>query len=61
MLLPGFQPLRSLVGLIMSLMSEVFIWVTLIVRPRTTLAAETLLLRKQLAFYQEHQVPPKRR
>jgi putative transposase len=44
----------------MSLMSEVFIWVTLIVRPRTVLAAEILFLRKQLAFYQEHQIAPKR-
>lgn len=60
MLLLGFKPLRSLVGLIMSLMSEVFIWGTLIVRPRTALAAEILFLRKQLDFYQEHQVPPKR-
>jgi putative transposase len=44
----------------MSLMSEVFILVTLIVRPRAVLTAEILFLRKQLAFYQEHQIAPKR-
>src|SRR6201987_1751783 len=28
--------------------------------PRTVLAAENLFLRKQLAFYQEHQIRPRR-
>jgi hypothetical protein len=41
-------------------MSEISIWLTLIVCPRAALAAEILFLCKQLAFYQEHQVPPKR-
>lgn len=52
--------LRSFLDLIGSLISEVFVFLSLVIRPRTAQAAEILFLRKQLAFYREHQVPPTR-
>ena len=35
-------------------------FVALLARPRTALAAENLFLRKQLAFYQERKIRPRR-
>jgi putative transposase len=53
--LPG-SFLRSLVDIV----SDVFRFFRLIVRSRSALSAEILFLRKQLAFYQERQVTPRR-
>ena len=53
--LPG-SFLRSLVDMV----SDVFRFFGLIVRSRSALSAEILFLRKQLAFYQERQVTPRR-
>lgn len=39
---------------------DVIRFLTLCLRPRTSLAAENLFLRKQLAFYQERKVCPRR-
>ena len=36
------------------------IWLTLGMRSHTSLAAESLFVRKQLAFYAEHRVKPRR-
>jgi hypothetical protein len=44
----------------MSLMSEVFIWVTLIVRPRTAPAAEILFLRQTVGLLSGASRPPNR-
>ncbi len=44
----------------MRIARDVIRFLTLCLRPRTSLAAENLFLRKQLAFYQERKVRPRR-
>src|SRR5260370_4778373 len=52
--------LHSLLNLIIDLAGDVFLFFRLLFRSRTALSAEVLLLRKQLAFYEERQVQPRR-
>ena len=42
------------------IVGQVFRFLALYLRPKTSLAAENLSLRKQLAFYQERKVKPRR-
>jgi hypothetical protein len=48
------------VTLVIRLLLDVCVYVSLLIRPRWTLAAENLFLRKQLAKYQERGVEPSR-
>jgi hypothetical protein len=50
--------LDSLVNLITDLVAEGLLFFRLLFRSRAALSAEILLLRKQLAFYQERQIQP---
>src|ERR1700737_4000772 len=54
------QLLRSLLSVLITIVSQgtQFLW--LAVSSRAELSAEVLFLRKQLAFYQEHQVRPRK-
>src|SRR5260370_9970782 len=52
--------LHSLLNLIIDLAGDVFLFFRLLFRSRTALSAEVLFLRKQLAFYEERQVQPRR-
>src|ERR1700732_3344078 len=54
------QLLRSLLSVLITIVSQgtQFLW--LAVSSRAELSAEVLFLRKQLAFYQEHQVQPRK-
>jgi putative transposase len=52
--------LDSLLALINDLAGDGFRFVCLILRSRATLSAEILFVRKQLAFYEERQVRPRR-
>src|SRR5215467_3227852 len=54
------QLLRSLVFILLITAGEVIQFLWLAVSSRAELSAEVLFLRKQLAFYQEHQVPPRK-
>jgi len=54
------RPLRSLSFLLLALAGDTVRFLRSLVRARSSLIAENLFLRKQLAFYQEHQIPPKR-
>src|SRR5919201_1500942 len=49
-----------LTGTLLMLLVDVIHFLWLCLRPSTGLAAENLFLRKQLAFYQERQVKPRR-
>ena len=51
---------KALVGVALALLSDVIRYMTAVFRSRTSVAAENLFLRKQLAFYQEHKVRPQR-
>lgn len=53
------QCLRPLIEAVLAVLCDLaqFIWSSL--RSRTSLTAENLFLRKQLAFYREHKVKPK--
>src|SRR5215469_14348702 len=44
----------------LQILGDVFRLLALCLRPKTSLAAENLFLRKQLAFYQERRVKPRR-
>jgi putative transposase len=44
----------------LQIFGDIFRFLALCLRPRTSLAAENLFLRKQLAFYQERKVTPRR-
>src|SRR5262249_33771893 len=44
----------------LQILGDVFRLLALCLRPKTSLAAENLFLRKQLAFYQERKVKPRR-
>jgi transposase InsO family protein len=52
--------LRSLVAVALTAISDLCNFLKATLRSRTSLAAENLFLRKQLAFYQEHRVQPQR-
>src|SRR6201988_184657 len=52
--------MNSLLNLITDLVADGLLFFRLLFRSRTALSAEVLFLRKQLAFYQERQVQPRR-
>jgi hypothetical protein len=54
------QLLRSLLSILLTTAGESIQFVWLAVSSRAELSAEVLFLRKQLAFYREHQVPPRK-
>src|SRR5208283_1712877 len=54
------RSLDSLLNLITGLAGDVLLFFRLLFRSRTALSAEILFLRKQLAFYEERQVQPRR-
>lgn len=54
------RSLDAFLGLITELVREGFRFLGLMFRSRTALSAEILFLRKQLAFYEERQVEPRR-
>ena len=54
------RSLDSLLSLIIDLVADVLLFFRLLFRSRTALGAEVLFLRKQLAFYEERQVQPRR-
>jgi hypothetical protein len=55
-----FRAIFRLLCLCIALLNEVPKLVRLMVGPRASLAAEILFLRKQLAFYQERKITPRR-
>jgi hypothetical protein len=54
------RSLDSLLNLITDLVEDGLLFFLLLFRSRTSLSAEVLFLRKQLAFYEERQVQPRR-
>ena len=54
------QSIRSVLDIVCDLTNDVLAFLRSTFRSRTALIAENLFLRKQLAFYQEHQVRPRR-
>jgi len=63
MFLPHFArwpEFRSGLAALTGLLGEWIQFVTTITRSRAALAAEVLFLRKQLAYYQEHEIRPRR-
>jgi hypothetical protein len=54
------QLLRSLLSILLITVGEGIQFLWLAVSSRAELSAEVLFLRKQLAFYREHQVPPRK-
>src|SRR5258708_37356294 len=54
------RSLDSLLSLITDLVADGLLFFRLLFRSRTALSAEVLFLRKQLAFYEERQVQPRR-
>jgi putative transposase len=54
------RSLDSLLNLITDLAEDVLLFIRLLFRSRTSLSVEVLFLRKQLAFYEERQVQPRR-
>src|SRR5229473_5931619 len=54
------RSLNSLLNLITDLAVDGLLFFRLLFRSRTALSAEVLFLRKQLAFYEERQVQPRR-
>jgi hypothetical protein len=54
------RSLDSLLNLIIDLVADGLLFFRLLFRSRTALSAELLFLRKQLAFYEERQVQPRR-
>jgi len=54
------RSLDSLLNLITDLVADGLVFFRLLFRSRTSLSVEVLFLRKQLAFYEERQVQPRR-
>ena len=54
------RSLDSLLNLITDLVADGLLFFRLLLRSRTSLSVEVLFLRKQLAFYEERQVQPRR-
>ena len=44
----------------LNIFGDLFRFLALVLRSKTSLAAENLFLRKQLAFYQERKIKPRR-
>ena len=55
-----FHHVLSLTGTLLTLLVDGIRFLRLCLRPAPVLAAENLFLRKQLAFYQERHVKPRR-
>ena len=55
-----FQAVYRLLYMLQDLVSEALRFVQLTTRSKTALAAEILFLRKQLAFFQEREIKPRR-
>jgi hypothetical protein len=55
-----FRPVQSALAVLGSSVNDVIDFLQSSIRSRTALVAENLFLRKQLAFYQEHQIRPRR-
>ena len=51
---------RSVLVVLWELLEDGLHFISAIARSRTAVAAEVLFLRKQLAYYQEHQIRPVR-
>jgi putative transposase len=58
--LAPWHELRSIATTVSELVREGLQFLKTMARPRAALAAEILFLRKQLAYYEEHQVRPRR-
>src|SRR5215471_4731346 len=54
------QLLRSLLLILISLIGQSMQFLRLALSSRAALSAEVLFLRKQLVFYQEHQIPARK-
>ena len=54
------QLLRSFLVILITVVAQCFQFLRLALSPRTALIAEMLFLRKQLVFYQEHPIPPRK-
>jgi putative transposase len=57
---PLLHNMLHLTGTLLTLLTDVIHFLRLCLRPSAVLAAENLFLRKQLAFYQERHVKPRR-
>jgi hypothetical protein len=51
---------RSFLTVVWELLRDGLQFMNVVARSRTAVAAEVLFLRKQLAYYQEHQIRPRR-
>jgi putative transposase len=58
--MPRFQAVFRLLNIWRDLLSEALTFIPLMARSQASLAAEILFLRKQLAFYQERKIKPRR-
>jgi hypothetical protein len=58
--MPSFLAVSRLLYICEDLLSEALSFLPLMARSQASLAAEILFLRKQLAFYQERKVKPRR-
>ena len=58
-MLKTVQLLRSLVLILITTVAQSTHFLRLALSSRAALSAEVLFLRKQLAFYQEHRIPPR--
>ena len=54
------QLLRSLFVILITTLAQISQFLRLALSSRAALSAEVLFLRKQLAFYEEHQIPPRK-
>jgi putative transposase len=54
------QLLRSSLLILITVVAQSIQFLRLALSSRAALSAEVLFLRKQLAFYQEHQIPPRK-
>ena len=59
-MLKTVQLLRSLVLVLITTVAQGTHFLRLALSSRAALSAEVLFLRKQLAFYQEHRIPPRK-
>ncbi|HEY5870872.1 MAG TPA: integrase core domain-containing protein [Candidatus Tectomicrobia bacterium] len=55
-----FHSMLHLIGTLLTLLGDIVHFIRLCLRPSAMLAAENLSLRKQLAYYQERHVKPRR-
>src|SRR6516225_5713888 len=58
--LVSWRELRSIAATASELLCDGLLFLKTIAYPRASLAAEILFLRKQLAYYQEHQIKARR-